>query len=143
MKKTEICLFCNVDYIPNRRGHQKFCSASCRSGHWRLKQKNKRSNKEAEVKTAELPTVDKKKEKKEKMSLAGVGNAVVGITAVEVAKSIFTPLDKKPATKKDIEELKAFIKRRYLLINNLKKDVMGRCPYYDVETGNVVYLRCS
>tara|TARA_R110002049_G_scaffold181272_2_gene348571 strand:- start:197072 stop:197317 length:246 start_codon:yes stop_codon:yes gene_type:complete len=78
----------------------------------------------------------------EKISFAGVGNAAAGVAAVEIAKTMFTPAENKSATKKDIQELKALlIKSRYLLIKNLRRDSSGRKPYYDVQTGNVVYLQ--
>jgi hypothetical protein len=73
----------------------------------------------------------------EKMSAAGVGNAAAGAAIVELGKNA---LGIAAATKKDIQELKSFIKGRYLPINNLNKDPMGRFPYYDVETGDVVHL---
>ncbi|UAM97988.1 hypothetical protein K8354_17160 [Polaribacter litorisediminis] len=69
------------------------------------------------------------------MSAAGVGNAAAGTALVELGKNVFGIA---AATKKDIQELKSFIKGRYLPINNLMKDSMGRFPYYDVETGHVV-----
>lgn len=71
------------------------------------------------------------------MSLAGVGNAAAGAVLVELGKNA---LGITAATKKDIQELKSFIKGRYLPINNLMKDPMGRFPFYDVETGNIVYF---
>jgi hypothetical protein len=137
MKKTDICHHCNVDYIPTRRGIQKFCSNSCRSRFWYLKQ----NFESRESKVKDHPKVVEQKSKDDKMTWSGVGNAFTGAAAVEVAKNIFTPLEKKPATKKDIQELKAFIKGRYLPIKNAEKDVYGRFPYYDVVTGNVVYLK--
>lgn len=135
MKKTEICLHCNDDYIPTRRGVQKFCSKSCKSRYWYLKQNY---TKEVTKGTIENKIVNSNA-KVDKMSLAGVGNAAAGVAAVEVVKSIFTTQDNKPATKKDIQELKALITGRYLLVNNMDSDAFGRSPFYDVNTGNVVY----
>jgi len=136
MKKTEICHHCNVDYIPNRRGVQKFCSNSCRSRFWYLKQ-----NFESRVtKVNNQLKVVEQKSNIDEMSLAGVGNAATGVAVVELAKNLLTSAENKPVTKKDFKELKAFIKGRYLLINNAEKDFYGRFPYYDVVTGNVVYL---
>lgn len=71
------------------------------------------------------------------MSAAGVGNTVVGAALVELGKNA---LGIATATKKDIQELKSFIKGRYLPIKSLMKDLMGRFPFYDVETGNIVYF---
>ena len=44
-----------------------------------------------------------------------------------------------PATKRDIQEVKALLKERYLLIKNINKDAYGRSAYYDTETGFWVY----
>jgi len=139
MKKTEICIHCGGDYIPKRRGVQKFCSNSCRSRHWLLKQPQIKVPAITEELKNQLPNI-KSEPKKDTMSFAAVGNAAAGVAAVEVAKSIFTPEDNKPATKKDIKEIKSLIADRYLPINNLNKDTMGRRPFYDVESGNIVYL---
>jgi hypothetical protein len=136
MKKTEICLNCGDDYLPKRRGVQKYCSNACRSRYWQLRQN---------IETKEVPskvenTVEKQGAKVEKMSFAGVGNAAAGVAAVEIVKSVFTPPENKPATKKDIQELKTLIKGRYLPVNNVKIDLMGKRPFYDVVTGNVEFL---
>ncbi|CAN0599907.1 unnamed protein product, partial [Ectocarpus sp. 12 AP-2014] len=88
----------------------------------------------------EKPVIAEKPSLQEKMSLAGIGNAAVGVAAVELAKNFVTPNADKPATKKDIEDLKMFIKARYLRIKNLRNDANGRLPYYDVNTGNIVYF---
>jgi hypothetical protein len=136
MKKTEICLHCNDDYTPTRRGVQKFCSKSCKSRYWYLKQ-----NFKGKVEKSITERNDAKQNSKvETMSLAGVGNAAAGVAVVETAKYLLTAPENKPATKKDIQELKALIKGRYLPVNNAEKDAMGRSAFYDVETGNVVFL---
>ncbi|ALJ04509.1 hypothetical protein APS56_04855 [Pseudalgibacter alginicilyticus] len=135
MKKTEICLHCNDDYTPTRRGVQKFCSKSCKSRYWYLKQNY---TKEVAIDTIENKVVNSIA-KVDKMSLAGVGNAAAGAAVVEVVKTVFTAQDNKPATKKDIQELKTLITGRYLPVNNAAKDAFGRSPFYDVETGNVVF----
>lgn len=136
MKKTEICLHCHDNYTPTRRGVQKFCSKSCKSRYWYLKQNFQK--KETIVKDQSIVT--QQNLKVETMSVAGVGNVVAGVAAVEATKYLLTAPENKPATKKDIQELKAFIKGRYLSVNNADKDDDGRSPFYDVETGNVVYL---
>ena len=140
MKKKEICSYCGADYVPTRRGAQLFCSNSCRSLNWRNKKRNGEPKKEIAIPKNEVLPETKMASMPEKMSLAGVGNAAAGVAAVELAKNMFTPAENKPATKKDIQELKALIRSRYLFIKNLQKDAMGRNPYYDVQTGNVVYI---
>ena len=136
MKKTEICLHCNVDYIPTRRGLQKFCSKSCKSRYWYLKQPKKElSNNKLPVENQ--PDLDNLvKMPPKKMSWQGVGDAAAGSAIVEAGKHLLG----LAVTKQDIQELKSFIKGRYLPVNNAGKDSLGRFPYYDVETGNVVHL---
>ncbi|PKQ44525.1 hypothetical protein [Confluentibacter flavum] len=97
-------------------------------------------NKEVTVKDQSI--VAPQNLKVEKMSLAGVGNAAAGVAVVEVAKYLATSPENKPATKKDIQELKSLLisGERYLPVNNVPNDGFGRKPYYDVETGDVVYL---
>lgn len=142
MKKTENCLHCNDEYIPNRVGHQKYCNNSCRSRYWYLK------NKALKLATQLPEKITKKKKKKKEVkviqkpdsiNLASIGSSALGVASVEVVKSLFTPTENKPATKKDLQELKSFMKGRYLPIHNIGKHASGKMPYYDVETGNVVY----
>ena len=133
MKKTEICQQCGADYTPKRRGAQKFCNNSCRSRHWQLKQYTEK--KDIVIQQDSNPTSQKLKV--EKMSVAGVANATVGTGVVELAKHA---LGIAPATKKDIQELKTLIKGRLLRVNNMDNDAYGRSPFYEVQTGNLVYL---
>ncbi|WP_149277662.1 hypothetical protein [Pareuzebyella sediminis] len=140
MKKKEICSYCGDEYLPTRRGAQKFCSNSCRSLNWRKKKGIGQLIKDVPGPKSEVPQNNKIPNPPERMSLAGVGNAATGVAVAEVAKRLLTAEENRPATKKDIQELKALLKSRYLLIRNLKRDNMGRNPYYDVLTGNLVYL---
>jgi hypothetical protein len=140
MEKTEICMHCGVDYVPTRRGVQIFCSNSCRSRYWYLKQ-NRNNGASLDKKKNEQVTEVVVQEKTEKMSLAGIGNATVGVVAADFIKTVFTKDENKPATKKDIQDLKSMINGgRYLRVNNAKNDALGRKAFFDVETGYVVYL---
>ena len=140
MKKSEICQYCGDDYIPKRRGAQRFCSNSCRSRYWTVRQNKNKVTLSIENLKNELPIV-KSPNKKETMTLAGVGNAVAGSALAEIGKNILTPTQNKPATKKDIQELKTLINgRRYLPVKNYQNDAYNRKPFYDVETGNVIFL---
>ena len=139
MKKTAICLYCGTDYVPKRRGVQKFCSNSCRSLNWKDKQPIKESKTASIQPINDAPTVPDKPTLQEKMSLAGVGNAAAGAAVVEIAKNLVTPNAGKPATKKDIDDLKAFLRSRYFLVKNKERDSLGRPAYYDMVTGNVVH----
>ena len=52
------------------------------------------------------------------MSLAGAGNAAAGSLLADTIKAAFTPLDSKPATKGDLNNLKNQIVNRYHKITN-------------------------
>ncbi|WP_166963274.1 hypothetical protein [Yeosuana marina] len=142
MKKIPICTHCGEEYIPKRRGVQKFCSNSCRSRYWYLKQNNNNNNNGIKA----LKVVSENNDMiqstpSEKMSWAGFGNAVTGAGAAKIVSDLLTPEYKKPATKKDIQEIKSLISGvRYLPVNNAENDTYGRKPFYDIETGYVVYL---
>ena len=140
MKKSEICKYCGGDYVPKRRGAQKFCSNSCRSLNWKNNQQIKELKEPTVDSINAMPISPEKPSSPEKMSFAGIGNAAVGAMAFEISKNIFTSDANKPATKKDIEDLKMFFKSRFLPVNNLRKDINGRTPYYDVQSGNLVYF---
>ncbi|WMI70059.1 MULTISPECIES: hypothetical protein [Mangrovimonas] len=139
MKETEICHYCGDDYIPKRKGQQKFCSNSCRSRNWQQKQGV--PNLTPTAKETDLaPPKEDQKTKTEQMSWGGVANNIAGNMAYDTVKKIFTPKASEPATKKDIEDLKNLITNRYLPVNNVPKDHMGRTAFYDVQTGNVVFF---
>ena len=75
------------------------------------------------------------------MSLAGVGNAAAGTLAVNALSSLLTRKDNKPATKKDIMEIKALLSKRYHEVLNMDLDGYGNEPFYDMETKTIVYLK--
>jgi len=139
MKKRQKCLYCGIEYVAKRRMVQKFCCSSCRSLHWRdEKAKGKVSVKPDQEDDNTLPKIQEQGNK-EKLSFVGMGNAAAGTAAFEIAKSLFTSQENKPATKRDIAELKSILKGRYFPVRNISKDVYGRLPYYDIETGDLVY----
>lgn len=127
------CLYCGKDYKPNRRKKQKYCSNSCRVRAFKTK-------KEIGL---HLPSTDKQKPQLnqiDRMSLAGVGNAAAGTLAVNLATHLFTKEDNKPATKKDIKDIKNLLVTRYHEIKNMKPVSNGLFPFYDIQTKQIVYL---
>ena len=127
------CQYCSKTYKPNRRKKQKYCSNSCRTRAFAIR-KNVGLN---------LPSIDRKKPEKisiDKMSMAGVGNAAVGTLAVNLATNLFTREENKPATKKDLLEVKNLLLTRYHEILNMPLKADGTKPFYDFETKCVVYL---
>ena len=132
-KYSYTCHNCGKDYIPKRRGVQKYCSNSCRTRAFMLRN----------YKTGLSVPDTKKKEptKIETMSLAGVGNTVAGVAVVKLAESLFTPEANKPATKSDIKKLEAKIIKRYYPVKNLPLNLNGLKPYFDVNSSTVVYFK--
>lgn len=135
--RSYICQYCKKEYVPKRRGVQKFCSPSCRVSDHRLKKANP-TTKSITVQQKNKETVSGKV-KVEQVSAAGVTNAVLGSAIVEVGKNIFIAEENKPATKADILKLAASLKR-YHKIKNLPPNLQGQVPYFDIEKGEVVYF---
>ena len=75
------------------------------------------------------------------MSWVGVGNAAAGNLAANMAVSLFTSNENKPATKKDINNLVNKLKQRYHPILNIPQRQDGAKPYYDVETNYYVFIK--
>ncbi|WP_405293758.1 hypothetical protein [Algibacter sp. Ld11] len=138
------CEYCYKEFDPKRRRVQKYCSNSCRSKahHARNKPDNKLTTipdtkTKIDVLTVPTPPV---KNKVDSMSLAGAGNAAAGSLLADGLKSMLTPIENKPATKGDLENLKKQLLNRYYKINNLAPRHDGALPYFDMDTGDVVYL---
>lgn len=129
-----ICQYCGKEYKPNRRLKQKYCSNSCRTRAFVIRK----------VKMLHLPSVEDKKnleQKSETMSWSGVGNAAAGALAVNIATGLFTKEENKPATKKDIREVKNLLITRYHSIKNVPNRPDGARPFYDLQTQSMVYLK--
>ncbi|WP_445457726.1 hypothetical protein [Flavobacterium sp. HNIBRBA15423] len=75
------------------------------------------------------------------MSVAGIGNAAVGTFAANTITNWLTRDENKPATKKDIKEIKELVLQRYHEILNMQTDHYGNYPYYDIDSRTVVYLK--
>lgn len=132
--KKYICNFCGNDYHPKRRHVQRFCCNSCRS-----KAHIKKHQLETVVKS-EITSQNQNPVKIEKISLAGVGNAAIGILAVNAVSNLFTSEGNKPATKNDIKNLASVLKNRYLPILNIPNRQDGAKAFYDYQTQTYVYL---
>lgn len=126
------CHYCGKDYKPNRRKIQKYCSNSCRTRAFVIK------NEKALV---GINPENKKKDpiKIEKMSFAGIGNAAAGTLAINLATSLFTSEENKPATRKDLQNLLGNLKQRYHAILNVPALQDGKKAFYDMETKCIVY----
>ena len=128
------CQYCSKQYKPNRRKKQKYCSNSCRTRAFMIKNGN----------SAILPVKNKKADnptKIEQMSLAGIGNAAAGTLAVTALTSLLTNTQDKPATKGDINNLLHQITQRYYPILNSVQGKDGTKPFYDMDTKTIVYLK--
>lgn len=127
------CQYCSKSYIPRRRYKQKFCSNSCRvNAHTR---KNKLRTTKADT-GLKIPA---EKPYKEKISMAGIGNAAIANFATDVTKAMFTKEENKPATKGDILNLANKITERYILIKNMDARADGAPAYFDTTSKQIVY----
>ncbi|RSK39967.1 hypothetical protein [Mangrovimonas spongiae] len=141
--KFYICGFCYEEYVPTRRGAQKYCSDTCRSKayHHRKKAQHQEQteNKPTPLSSVTSQPLSQEKIAVEKMSFAGVGNAALGQALAESTKTFLTKKENRPATKKDINTMVSKIKGRYHLITNMSPKPNGQRPYYDIERKEVVY----
>lgn len=128
------CAYCGKQNKPRRRRKQKYCSNSCRTNAFNANKKNSLAKPETNKTENKLKKIDK-------MSWAGVGNAAAGTLAVNALSSLLTREENKPATKKDIKEIKTILSKRYHEVLNMELDVYGNEPFYDMETKSVVYLK--
>ena len=130
------CEYCYKEFEPKRRRVQKYCSNTCRSKAYHARTQNNNNNNN----TVEIPSVALQHENKEKMNLAGIGNATAGTLLAEGLKTILTKEDNKPATKGDFKKLIEALGARYLPIKNLPSDPNGNYPFYDTQNNTLVYL---
>ncbi|WP_426091947.1 hypothetical protein [Flavobacterium sp. DSR3-2] len=128
-----VCQYCSKDYKPSRRLKQKYCSNSCRTRAFVIRK----------ITGLNVPSTESKnteEKKSETMSWAGVGNAAAGTLAVNALTNIFTKEENKPATKKDIKEVKQLLMTQHHPIKNLPDRFDGARPFYDLQTKSLVYL---
>jgi hypothetical protein len=77
----------------------------------------------------------------DKISVAGVGNAVIGNLAVNMVSNLFISEGNKPATKNDIKNLTSILKNRYHPIKNIPIRNDGAQAFYDIESQIFIYLK--
>ncbi len=134
--KSYTCAYCYKEFEPKRRRVQKYCSNTCRSKahHARKNLGTDLSTQTDKVATGNATNV------KDKMTLAGIGNATAGSLIADTLKSYFTKNENKPATVKDLNMLIETLQLRYHRIKNGTPDVMGKYPYFDMFTKEIVFM---
>lgn len=137
--KFYTCEYCHKEFDPKRRRVQKYCSNSCRSKAYHARKKTDQSLATIPENKLEASLLTPAKTKVDSMSLAGTGNAMAGVLAADGIKALLTPISSKPATKGDLENLKKQLVNRYHKITNLQQRNDGALPYFDMDTGEVVY----
>ncbi|MBL7559858.1 hypothetical protein JAO71_08590 [Olleya sp. YSTF-M6] len=139
--KLYTCEYCYKEFEPTRRRVQKYCSNSCRSKAYHYRQVVPNTLTTSQLKSKNISTTSTPQQtKNESISAIGIGNAAAGNILADGLKALLTSSENKPATKKDILDLKSLITQRYLPINNLEKNQHGQSPFYDIETKSLVYL---
>lgn len=135
--KQYTCKYCYKEFEPKRRRVQIYCSNTCRSKAHHAKKTNldKPVLKE-DYSSSTKPTLSKI----ESMSASGVANAAAGTIIASSLKNLLTSVENKPATKKDIAELKSLLLNRYILVKNLPKNIYGQLPYFDIKDQKIVYF---
>jgi len=138
--KFYTCQYCFKEFEPKRRRVQKYCSTTCRvKSHHAKKTSNKSPVAVPSIKDKIKVPVSPKLSKVESMSVAGTANAAAGSLLADGVKNIMTPLHSKNATKGDLENLRKQLISRYHRISNLAPRSDGAKPYFDMNTGEVVY----
>ena len=138
-KYKYICEYCSKEYIPRRRKIQKYCSNTCRvKAHFQKNKVNVIKTENSSCKESKPDGVHR-----EKINLAGIGNAAIANVATDALKRILTHADNKPATKGDIKNLIAQFKNRYEKVENIPKRPDQTEAYFDNETKEIVYLKVT
>lgn len=139
---TYICAYCSKEYTPRRRRVQKYCSNTCRvkAHFYRTKQSSLNTNKEALIVKNSNKSVSES-QNKQKINLAGIGNAAIANFATDTLKDWFTSEDQKPATKADLKNMLNEFRKRYQEISNIPIRPDGSKAFYDNQTKKVVYLK--
>ncbi len=138
IKQFYDCEYCGIEYRPKRRRIQKYCSDTCRSKAHHARKTVK------PIKVLEKNQLIKPKDKssptKDKMSIAGVGNAAAGTITADFIKNLLTKDDNKAATKGDMKLLTEKLLGRYHPIKNMPPHTDGSYPYYDLINQKLVYV---
>ena len=162
------CKYCKKEFVPTKRGTQKYCKASCKTVDHRKRNKLKAqlaltekttSSIQTEVIVNEEVSIIKKEEvqslaipieksdkiseieKKEtkKMSFAGTAESTAGTLLADGLVSLFTKEENKPATKGDLIKAISHLDR-YQPIFEMSRNSLGQLPYFDMETKTVLYM---
>jgi len=141
------CEYCGKKYIPKRRKVQRFCSNSCRTRKWQQQRCNKiattSQQENTDILTPEVEVLHPIaiQEKKEKVTMAGVSNAAIGVAAVDFLTNTLTKPENKPAKQGSVDELKSIILgQRYFLIKNIPIQHNGKKAHFDIEKSELVYF---
>ncbi|PHS52265.1 MAG: hypothetical protein COB01_08250 [Lutibacter sp.] len=152
MKKDNYsCDYCGEEFIPTRKGVQRFCKSNCRKKYSYHKNKDISKAKPKEEIFQKLEELQHKKNNIEEMSVYGVGNSVAGTLLADgltaIAKKVFIPKENKPATKRDLQTISfdihtiiKLLNKRYFQIQNLERNAQGALPYFDMANRKVIYF---
>lgn len=132
-----ICNYCGKEYIPKKRGTQKFCKTSCRVNSHKLKKK---------LESIPAPQLPNHKNNtgnsyEETVNAAGIINSAIGTGLANGVKAVFTSSENKPATKKDIKDLIFQVQERYQPVKNMRPKPDGSKPFYDMAQKAVVFFQ--
>lgn len=133
--KYYTCKKCFEEFIPRRRNIQKYCSNSCRSGAYQLRNKKKNTLVKQQDKLPDIENI-----KKDTINSKAMINTAGGNLAYDIIKNLLTPNLKKNASKEDILFLFNQLKR-YHRISNMPNNKFGQIPHFDLHTKSIVYLR--
>ncbi|PHQ55826.1 MAG: hypothetical protein COC16_04485 [Lutibacter sp.] len=151
MKKDNYsCDYCQEEFIPTRKGVQRFCKSNCRKKYSYHKNKDTIKPKSKEELSQKLEELQHKKNKVEEMSWHGVGNGLganLAMEGIKAAVNAFKPEENKPATKRDLQSISfdihriiKLINKRYFQIQNLERNAQGAIPNFDMASRKIIYF---
>jgi len=137
---TYNCLYCHEEYIPKRRYSQKYCSNSCRSKAYHIRN---RSNKKQQSPLPQQEKTETIKQETEKVTLAGVVTAITGSILSDMIQTLYKTPDNKSATKGDIKLVLDYILqvRQLYKIEDGPTGSNGEIAYFDIFSKRIVYKK--
>jgi hypothetical protein len=145
------CLLCENEFVPTKRGIQKFCSRTCGQKYNYHKNKSKHKKIDPTKFKARFENASKEKFGVDKITPQGVLQSWLGSLAAQgtiaFGKTFFSN-ENKPITKQETDKLKQelqdlnqLISTRYFLIENMDRRFDGALPHFDMSSRSLVYLK--
>lgn len=137
---TYNCLYCHEEYIPKRRHSQKYCSNSCRSKAYHIRN---RSNKKPQPAIEQQEKTETKKQETLKEMFKSFAIVFGGSYLSDKIQALLTAPDDKPSTKGDVKIILDCILqvRQLYKIEDGPTGPNGEIAYFDIFSKRIVYKK--